>query len=255
MVGGHGRGLFSVEGRPHEIEPGTCFFARPGVVHQIVNTQKPEMELFWVAFGLHVGGGETGTLLRAFAESDVVTRCDEALSASWHAFAHLLTGRRSVAWETQIQMQKAALVLAIASAGCETFSAVPGLTSDARSVQARLAVRYVHDNLSRKLSLTEIANHVHVSPRQLSRIFASFVGTSPAAYIEKARLDRAEQQLLHTTRAIKEIAREVGFDDVAHFSRVFSRRFGNPPGDFRRRGGPLHARPSGPDIQNPGELV
>jgi AraC family L-rhamnose operon transcriptional activator RhaR len=40
LVGAHGAGIFSVENDAHAIEPGTTFFARPGVVHRIQNGQE-----------------------------------------------------------------------------------------------------------------------------------------------------------------------------------------------------------------------
>src|SRR5262245_2153051 len=58
LIGGHGAGEFIVEGAPHAIGLGDLFIARPGVVHQIVNTTTPLMELYWVAFQWTPGAAE-----------------------------------------------------------------------------------------------------------------------------------------------------------------------------------------------------
>jgi AraC family L-rhamnose operon transcriptional activator RhaR len=114
-----------------------------------------------------------------------------------------------------------------------------------------MAIRYIHDNLERPLPLPEIADHVFLSPRHLTRLFKTYAGVSPATYITRARLDRAQGLLLHTDQPIKEIATAVGYEDVHYFTRLFTRHFQRPPGSFRRQGG-------GPDVskvQKIGALV
>jgi AraC family L-rhamnose operon transcriptional activator RhaR len=121
---------------------------------------------------------------------------------------------------------------------------------------ARLAVRYVHDNLHRRLPVGEIAAHMGLSARHLSRLFARFTGTSPADYVERARLDRARALLLRSDSPIKAVAETVGYASVHHFTRAFARRFGCPPGAFRRTDGSAgdpNARVA--NRQNPGALV
>ena len=249
-IGASGEGQFLVEGTGNTICRGDTFFARPGIIHQIVNTASPDMELFWVCFSLQ-GGGD---IARAFAASDTLIAREEGISAIWKALTSATLSTTAGSPEV-VQTLSSALIQALLGAGSDLPASVALPTPDFQAGQARMAVRFVHDNLSRPLTLGEIADHVHVSPRQLTRLFAHFTGTSPAAYIERARLDRAAALLLKSSLSLKAIAREVGYPDAAHFSRVFSKRNGNPPGDFRRRGGPLIQRPSGPNIQRLGELV
>ncbi len=249
-IGTHGEGHFLVEGAAHSIQSGDTFFARPGVIHQIVNTATPGMELFWVCFSLE-GSGDTA---RAFAQSNVLVAQDERLGFIWNALATAAISTTAGAPEV-VRSISSALLQAILGAGSDLPAATSLPLPNFQAHQARTAVRFVHDNLARPLSLAEIASHIHVSPRQLTRLFVQFTGTSPAAYIERARLDRAEALLLKSALSLKAIAREVGYPNAAHFSRVFSKRNGNPPGDFRQRGGPMIQRPSGPNIQRLGDLV
>lgn len=249
-VGAHGDGEFRVENSPHSIGGGDSFFARPGALHQIVNTGDVLMELFWLSFSLDA----RSEMARQFAGNEVLVARDERVLAIWNAL-RLTTEPLVPGWDEVARALGVALLHAILGAGTASSVEIEPQTSDFRAHQARLAVRYIHDNLAKKLSLPEIAAHIHVSPRQLIRLFALFAGTTPAHYIELARLDRAESLLLRSAKPLKTVALEVGFEDVAHFSRVFARRCGNPPGDFRRRGGPLIERPSGANIQKTGDLV
>jgi AraC-like DNA-binding protein len=100
------------------------------------------------------------------------------------------------------------------------------------------ARRYVQNYLSDpSLSAKSVASAVGISPRHLSRVFAS-VGTSVPQYVLDRRLSAAKA-LLHRREAasmtISEVAKRCGFTSITHFSRSFSLRFGERASDVRRR--------------------
>lgn len=245
QVGSYGCGRFLVEGRPHELGPGDVFIARPGVVHQIVNTAAPEMELFWVSFlwlpevrpsGSSLPAGEVRALFSSFAGSPALVVADEGerIGLLWQALRALARGGLRPAAEPQLEGLMTTLLLAIAQAGSKLK--VPPERPNAVSrgaAKVQLALRYVHDNLCRRVPVSELAAQMNLSPRQLARLFSCHLGISPAAYIERARLDRAKALLKGMGTPIKEVAGAVGYESVHHFSRAFSRHFGLPPGAFR----------------------
>lgn len=273
LVGGHGAGWYVVQGHRHPIAPGDLFFSRPGVLHQIVNAEGvPNMELFWVAFDARLPdaeeeGGGLAALFRRFAgAAEVLVVPDEggSLRAAWDAL-RASAGRATVhpaAFAVQSRALIGALIVGIAEAGGGAADADAPVEKEAAAflpgdeAAGRRAVRYIHDNLGRPLSVPEIAERVGVSPRHLTRLFARFAGTSPAAYVETARIQRASTLLLRTDDPIKQIGALVGYEDVHHFTRVFTRAIGCPPGLFRRtRGASARPIPQGPDIREPGTLV
>lgn len=270
-VGEWGSGQYFVEGVPHAIGPGDLFFSRPGVLHQIVNTETEQspMELFWVTFHLQLPATDAdmaglSPLLRRFAEaSDVLVARDSdgSVRAAWEAIrttASAGTAAHPIVFLAQMNALNLALLIALALAGGgkeETDSSVASLT-DVDETTARRAVQYIHDNLSRPLTVLEIAARTNVSPRHLTRLFGRFTGVPPASYIEKARLGRARTLLLKTDDPVKQIGAQVGYGDVHHFTRAFTRLVGCPPGTFRRtRGTAATPVQEGSNIQKPGTLV
>ena len=253
LVGRHGQAEFRVPDRVWVVGPGDLFVARPGVLHQIINTGQPELELFWVSFGWTPGketASEEASLLRAFAAADLAAApdCAGQAAAVWNA---LRVAAAENAPDSLLAALTSALVLSFARAvsGQEPIRLAGG--RDPGDQAARLAVRFIHDNLALPLPLSDIAAQVSVSPRHLSRLFTRLTGCAPAHYITRARMDRAQGLLLHSNLPIKEVSASVGYPDVHHFTRVFTDTFGCPPGILRKH--PALARV--PNIQNEGDLV
>jgi AraC-like DNA-binding protein len=249
LVGRYGGGTFYIEGRPNELRPGIIFVARPGVIHQIVNGPGPEMELYWVSFGwkLDDATSEKSRLASTFLASEaMVTEDDGSVITSWSAL-ELAAGASIMGNRERLVHLASSLVLSIAIA--LVSESEPEEVRTQEHAVARLAVRYVEDNLTHPLTLQEIAHFANVSPRHLTRLFREFTGDSPIRYVLRARLDRASALLLNSRLPIKTVSEQVGFSDEAYFSRCFRRFRGTSPAAFRASQG------SGPIVQAIGALV
>jgi transcriptional regulator GlxA family with amidase domain len=87
----------------------------------------------------------------------------------------------------------------------------------------------------RQLNLSYLARHLSISPRTLARRFIQELHISPGKWIKEKRLEAA-RALLETTRLnLAEICYRIGYQDVASFSRLFSRTTGMAPGEFRKQ--------------------
>lgn len=82
--------------------------------------------------------------------------------------------------------------------------------------------------------------------RSFSRRFRKATGLSPIEYVQALRIEEAKQLLERTSLAADLIAAEVGYEDPAHFRRVFRRLVGETPGRYRRRFAPVARPAAGP---------
>ena len=94
---------------------------------------------------------------------------------------------------------------------------------------------YINQHCSEPISLDSLAKHFNISASHLRRIFKEVYGTSPINYLIKRRIAMATDYLLKTDLSVAEIARQVGYENVAHFSHLFADRIGCTPGEFRER--------------------
>ncbi len=96
------------------------------------------------------------------------------------------------------------------------------------------ALEYLQSHLSDPDALQKVSQRLHVSPRQCQRLFRVAMGCSPSEYLTELRLRRAATLLVSTNLSVSEIALEVGYLSLSHFSRVFRERFGKTPRAFRQ---------------------
>jgi transcriptional regulator GlxA family with amidase domain len=72
-----------------------------------------------------------------------------------------------------------------------------------------------------------------LSGSHFTRLFAAWAGESPAAYVKRARIQRARRLLTEVDLSIKQVAARCGFRNPHHFSRVFRRIDGLTPSAYR----------------------
>ncbi|MGB1563422.1 MAG: GlxA family transcriptional regulator [Sinimarinibacterium flocculans] len=108
------------------------------------------------------------------------------------------------------------------------------LELDAKSDRIQSALAFAKRNLRASLSVDELAEVAHLSPRQFSRAFRAETGQSPAKAVEHLRVEAARLMIEQSRHPIEIIAREAGFADSERMRRAFLRTFGQPPQALRR---------------------
>ncbi|GGI18333.1 GlxA family transcriptional regulator [Oxalicibacterium faecigallinarum] len=114
--------------------------------------------------------------------------------------------------------------------GQSQFSALADL--EPNSDRVKDALRFAKENLHKDLSVEDLAEHVHWSPRHFSRVFQMQTGMAPAKAIEKLRIEAAQTLIEQGHSSIGRIAAMAGFGDEERMRRAFLRTLGQPPKAF-----------------------
>ena len=101
-----------------------------------------------------------------------------------------------------------------------------------RHVGAALA--HIHRSPERDWTNASLAEAVGMSRSRFAARFTALVGEPPLTYLSRWRLETAAGLLQDGTLGLGEIASRVGYESEAAFSKAFRRRFGAPPGAYRR---------------------
>jgi len=93
--------------------------------------------------------------------------------------------------------------------------------------------RIIENNLQFNLSIEEYATMAGMSASTFKRFFRQVFGESPGQYIINNRLSFAAGLLKRTDKTVQEIAYESGFENAAHFTRMFNKKFKMSPSKYR----------------------
>ena len=74
-----------------------------------------------------------------------------------------------------------------------------------------------------------------MSTARFAVVFKEATGRTPTEFLEDARMEDAKKLLDKTTLTVSEVSASVGYRDPLYFSRIFRRRFGVPPTEYRKR--------------------
>ena len=102
-------------------------------------------------------------------------------------------------------------------------------------LQIDRALAYIREHFRTGVSITELAQIVHLSPRQLHRKFVETFGASPQAFIMKLRIQAACEALQKEGAQITDVARDLGFCDQSAFTHHFHRHMGMTPLKYLRQ--------------------
>ena len=98
----------------------------------------------------------------------------------------------------------------------------------------RQAQQYVSTHIREKLSVPLVARHVDVSPSYLTALFHKNLQISPGEYIRRTKLQESKQMIRENNLNFTEIAAELQYSTVHHFSRQFKEKFGITPTEYAK---------------------
>jgi transcriptional regulator GlxA family with amidase domain len=99
----------------------------------------------------------------------------------------------------------------------------------------RRAIEWLTSNITKPVSIDDLATAMHVSYRTLNRRFLDITGMTPLTYLQALKIERAKELLESTPGDFEEITEKVGYEDVSSFRRLFKRSTGLSPAQYRRQ--------------------
>ena len=115
----------------------------------------------------------------------------------------------------------------------EAVTSGTGRKNSAGTYIVRKAVKYIHENYRNRLTLAVVAEQLFVSQWHLSKLLNGHTGKSFSELLNHIRIEEAKKLLKDPSLRIGDISEEVGFMDVAHFSKVFKKLEGISANEYR----------------------
>lgn len=235
-----GQGWIQVPNGRVTIQAGSVFAIAPGVPHSYgANTDNP-----WTIYWFHLNGSQCAAVttttkndvesapqaLRVGFSEERIRLFDQIVSTILNGYspANLLFANLTLSFFL------GSFVLP------ENFQPKTRVSTTATPTEK--AIQFMQDNLTKPITLDNIAQSAHLSISFFSRKFRQETGYAPIEYFNHLRVQKACQLLHFSDLRINEVASQIGIDDPFYFSRLFRKQMGASPAQYRKTGG-VQAKP------------
>ena len=224
-----GRGLLRYGGVRHELRPGQTMLLRFPHDNRYWVARGDVWEFFWLC----LNGREVLRIWRdAMAiHGPVVTLGNAAVERMAELCLAVLQGDATSPARASAFAYQAAMALADELL---PWGEVPVRAKRPDAISK--VVSFAQSHPGERLDVAALAAAAGYSRHHFSRIFSASVGTSPARYMLRMRMEEAVTVLRSSPSPIKAVARSCGFADANYFAKAFRRSFGMSPRDFRQSG-------------------
>jgi len=223
-----GKGTFeSSETGLFEISAGTCFFLFPGVWHRYKPDPHSGWEEYWVGFK----GYYPEYLMSQHFFDKKNPFIQVGLNVELQQLFHKLLDcvKSSISGYHQIisgiTLEMLGMVNSIA------LNEYTGTDETSRAIaKAKFRMR---ESIEKPIEIDELLNEIPMSYSKFRQAFKKATGQSPNQYYLNIRLNKAKELLASTSLNINEIAFHTGFESIFYFSKLFKKKIGISPKDYR----------------------
>ena len=102
-------------------------------------------------------------------------------------------------------------------------------------IKIKSVIKFIESNYMQKITIEDMADLVSLSQSHFMKFFKNTMGTTFIDYLNHYRLTMASRLLLTSDATVLNIASATGFESLSYFNRLFKKRFGMTPKEFRNR--------------------
>lgn len=222
-----GKGQAALQGRSQSLQPGRAFSYGPGIRQDIGGDPALPLTKYFVDFTgtraralLRSCGLMPGSFCQVFPSTALQPLFDELVCCGLRG-----TGQSGALCVRLLEC----LALRIA----ESRAPLEGAETLAFRTYQQCR-QHIQQHFQRLRTLAQIGSECHVNDAYLCRLFRRYDHQSPYQYLLRLKMNRAADLLRQPGALVKQVAREVGYDDPFHFSRTFKRLLGVAPEQLRR---------------------
>ena len=227
--------LHALKDRLHDDIRSTYLHEEPALLAAIRRGERTEARriINRVLTAIYAAGGSHTALLKSLALELVVMMTRAAVQAGGNPEKILGFNYQSLTALASLPDQET-LARWLCDMLEQLIDAIESNTRHPNSVQLGRALEFIEAHLADDVCREEAARAAGLSPSHFSHLMRAKTGWSFTELLIRLRVDRACHLLAHTDLGLVQIALECGFGDQSYFTRVFRRRVGQTPGDYRR---------------------
>ena len=217
-----GTGTVIVDNLRYTASAGDCYLLPQGASHHYFSDSNDP----WVKIFMNVRGKLPAALFSAYGLSGQVIFPGACLEPEFRQFYRLAgSGMPEAQQACSLKFHQICAKLG------RLADDQPQVPPEAAAMKA-----YLDQNVSRLVSVAELAGQIFRSPDYASKLFKGTYGITPYAYLLNRKMELACRLLQSTALSVQEIAARLGYEDAHYFSGLFRRAVGQTPSGYRKRG-------------------
>lgn len=220
-----GEGWITINKKTIKLRANTGFIIPENSAHKYGSSSTFPWSIYWV----HFTGNYAQTFYKRFS-----TISSEAVKIAFDQTRMMTLNTIIKLLDSNLAEEKTELVhfklIAFLSSLCYSDTLDKSNTAD----RIDLSIMFLKKNINKMFPIQELALQANYSVSRYSELFKKRTGYSPVQYFIKIKIEKSCEYLYYSNMNIKEICKEVGFDDPYYFSRMFKKQIGMAPLQYRK---------------------
>ncbi|WP_187274259.1 AraC family transcriptional regulator [Paenibacillus sp. N3.4] len=114
----------------------------------------------------------------------------------------------------------------------DAVSLMEQISHQSKKVEIVDAQKYIRLHLNRKITLEEVADHLHLNPSYFSRLFKKETGETFVEYVTRSKMEEAKELLNGSEKTLDTISQMLGYENKGYFVKVFKQHYGVAPSRY-----------------------
>lgn len=228
-----GKGILKAEGREYHIHKGQMFLLRErdDIFYQA------DMEDPWYYVWITYCGENAGRYMAyaGFTDGVYVQDCNIDPSEFSSVVTEILERPHL---KISSEFYRASLAVRFLSLAVESWEKSGGSSRLKNDMTVDDYVYYAEKFMKSNYSgikVSDVADYIGINRTYMTEIFKAKMHMSPQEYLMQVRMEKSRELLLNTDVPILVVAREVGYSDQLAFSKIFRKKFGLSPDQYRKK--------------------
>ncbi len=219
-----GEGWIKMNGQTTILTPNSGFIIPKNTAHKYGSSLKDPWSIYWV----HFSGNYAATFYERFTQfqkKSVIIAYDES---KLDLLKEIIIILENDLIDEKIELAHLKLMTFL------SFLSYAAISENTITDKISTSISYMKSNLNQTLTIETFANQALYSVSRYSELFKIKTGYSPIQYFIRLKIQKACEYLYFTNLSIKEICKEVGFEDPYYFSRMFKKQIGVSPMQYKK---------------------
>jgi AraC-like DNA-binding protein len=222
-----GKGTYRIGNNSYHIKKGNAFLIEPGIATYYEADETDPWEYVWVGFS---GAMASQYISQIFTEDSPFISCKD--NSNLEACVREMIS---------CFLQKSVIDISLRPYLYKFLYCLNNNITNLKRIESRnlpegyveLATGYIDNNYFNDISIDDVSKYVNLTRAYLFRLFKKYLRISPQQYLINIRMEKACELLQNSDFAIGYVARSAGYRDVLLFTKIFKKKIGITPTEFR----------------------